>query len=355
MRGRGESAEAGQLRRLVDELLNSQAYSHPTAKIHLRQTHISYVLLTGEYAYKIKKPVNFGFLDYSTLSKRHHYCREEVRLNRRLAPDMYVGVVEISESGGRIRMGPGDRVLEYAVKMKQLPEERMMDRLLAGGRVTDSMVERVARILSDFYRQARTDADVSRYGTPEAVLYNARENFIQIEPYVGRVLPIEQFERVRAYSEDFVRANGPLFAERIRQRRIRDGHGDLRAQNVCFSDEIRIFDCVEFNERFRFCDVASDIAFLVTDLDFAGYPKLSRRFVEAYVDSSGDRDCLDVFDYYKVYRACVRAKIECFKLDEREIVRDEKGDARRTARGYFDLASRYVDELARPPVPPIAA
>lgn len=342
MRMVSESAAAKLQQIVVDALLHPEVYPHATSKISLRQTHISFVFLTGSLAYKIKKAVNFGFLDYSTLAKRRHFCREEVRLNRRLVPDMYLGVVEIGESNGRIVVGSGGKVLEYAVKMKQLPEHRMMDRLLARGRVTNPMVERLAEKLSDFYRRARTDSEVSRYGTQEVVLFNARENFTQLDPYSGWVFPAAQLERIRTYSEDFVGANGRLFSERIKQRRIRDGHGDLRAQNICFSDEIRIFDCIEFNKRFRYGDVASDIAFLITDLDYAGYPDLSQRFIEAYVESSGDRECIDVIDYYKVYRCCVRTKTECFKLGEPEIPREEKERAARIARAYLDLAERYT-------------
>ena len=348
MRVKGESAAARHLQRVVQALLNPESYLHVTTEIKLRQTHISYVFLTGDYAYKIKKPVNFGFLDYSTLAKRRYYCREEVRLNRRLAPEMYLGVVEITESDGKIAVGPGDRVLEYAVKMVQLPEERIMDRILARGRVTTGMVERLAELLSDFYRHARTDPEVSYYGTPEAVLFNARENFAQLGPYIGRVLPAGQFEEIRTYSEDFVRTNSELFADRIRQHRIRDGHGDLRAENICFSDSIRVFDCIEFNERFRFGDVASDMAFLITDLDYAGYPNLSRRFMDAYVGASGDRKSLNVINYYKVYRACVRTKIECFKLDEPEIPPEARKEAAEVARRYFDLAAGYVRAERKP-------
>jgi len=342
VRVRDISTASRRLQRVVEGLLRPEAYPHPTARISVLQTHASYVLLTGEFAYKIKKPVDFGFLDYSSLARRRHFCHEEVRLNQRLSPEMYLGVVEIGESSGGIRIGPTEKVLEYAVKMIQLPEGRMMDQLLARGKVSAGMVKQLAEKLVGFHLHARTDDGVTRYGCDDILLFNARENFSQLALYLGRVLPAEQFEEVRAFSEDFIRCNGPLLAERVNRGRIREGHGDLRAQNICFDDGIRIFDCIEFNERFRMCDVASDIAFLVTDLDYAGGTDLSHYFVRAYVDESGDKECLGVIDYYKVYRACVRTKIECLKLDEPEIVHDDRIQADKVARGYCDLAMGYV-------------
>ncbi|MCL5264000.1 MAG: hypothetical protein M1343_02190 [Chloroflexi bacterium] len=326
----------------VKALLDPSAYPQPTTHVELRQTHISYVFLTGQYAYKVKKAVNFGFLDYSTLAKRQHFCHEEVRLNSRLCREIYLGVVEVREGDGRVWIGSGGRLVDYAVKMVQLPEDRIMDRLLAANKVSLAMVERVANKLAEFYRHARTGPDVEQYGEPRWIATNTDENFAQTAPYVGRTIDADQFRSIRNYTDEFLRKHYALFQQRIAQGFVRDGHGDLRAENVCFVDGLCIFDCVEFNERLRCGDVVSDIAFLAMDLDRVGRLDLSSSFFEAHIAASGDARAREVLDFYKIYRAYVRGKVESFKLDEPEIPEVEKRRSQEAARSYFELATRYA-------------
>lgn len=342
-RGNVSNNDYARLPWFIQELLKPEAYPHPTEQIELRQTHISFVLLTGPYAYKIKKPVNFGFLDYSTLEKRELFCNEEVRLNKRLCPDIYLGVVGVSLSENHVRVGSGGENIDYAVKMVQLPEDRMMNFLLTMDKVSPPMVERLAEKLVSFYRHARTGQDVERYGEPRWIEVNTQENFDQTLPYVGRTVFSYQYDLIRTYTEDFLRYKADLFWQRIDGGFIREGHGDLRAGNICFKNGICIFDCIEFNERFRCGDTAADIAFLAMDLDRVGHSDLAGRFVNTYIAASGDKGLPRVLDFYKVYRAYVRGKVESFKLDEPEISESEKQSALQSARAYFELALSYVE------------
>lgn len=336
--------DRGGLPHFVAALLDPSAYPHPVARVELRQTHISYVLLTGRYAYKIKKPVNFDFLDYSTLDKRRHFCHEEVRLNARLCPEIYLGVVEVCETDGRVAISFGRRLVDYAVKMVQLPEDRIMDRLLERGEVTGDMVRRVAAKLVDFYARARSGPDVEQYGEPRWIRVNTEENFVQTSPYVSRTISAARYQLIKEYTERFLSDNSALFERRVRGGYIREGHGDLRPASICFANGLCIFDCIEFNERFRCGDVASDIAFLMMELEKSGRLDLSKQFADAYVQFSGDVGVFDVLNFYKVYRAYVRGKVESFKLDEPEIPEVEKRRSLDLARAYFDLAASYVTQ-----------
>jgi len=309
--------------------------------VELVQTHISFVLLAGEHVYKIKKPVNFGFLDFSTLGKRRFYCQQEVALNSRLCPTIYLGVVRIREHDGRIAIeGPG-RVVEYAVHMRRLPAERMMDRLLAKGEVTEAMLEELADRLAEFHRQAETNFGIARYGD-WAIRFAWRENLRQWQPYIGQTLTAAQDRLLGEYVRWFLRRNRALLRRRVQELRIRDCHGDLRSDAICFSDGLCIFDCIEFNKRFRYTDVAGDVAFLAMDLDYRGWPDLAEAFALRYAEACGDGELMKVLGFYKCYRAAVRGKVEGFRLSQPEVSSREKKEALRAARRYFTLACRYA-------------
>jgi aminoglycoside phosphotransferase family enzyme/predicted kinase len=330
----------GELPALVGALLHPSAYAHPTGRIRLIQTHISYVLLAGEYVYKIKKPVDFGFLDFSTLGKRRYYCRQEVVLNSRLCSDTYLGVVPIRLDGVRITVGGRrGRILEYAVHMRRLPEEQMMDRLLEAGKVTRDMVERVARRLTDFHERAATSRRIAEYGD-WAIRYNHRENVAQWTPYIGRALSPEQDRILRAYGEAFFARKADILQRRVDELRIRRIHADLRSDAVCFQDGVCIFDCVEFSRRISLLDVACDVGFLAMDLEFRGRADLANAFVDDCVRLSRDSNLREICDFYACYSACVRGKVEAFRLDLPEFTAAQKASRR-----YFDLACQYAEEL----------
>jgi len=326
----------------VGALLKTQAYPHKPQKIELVQTQMSFIFLTGEYVYKIKKPVNLGYLDYTTLEKRHFFCHQELKLNRRLCPGAYLAVVPIVEKKGGLRIEGQGKAIEYAVKMKQLPQDRMMDVLLPRGQVTREMVARVAEKLVGFHRKAETNQKIAAFGKLDVIRQNTDENFAQTEKYIGTSITAEEYQHIKNYTDNFIDRNASLFDKRVREGRIRDCHGDLHAAHVCFTDDICIYDCIEFNDRFRYSDVASEIAFLAMDLDRYQQAGLSRHLVNTYVGLSHDEELLKLLDFYKCYRAYVRGKVESFKLDDPYIPEEEKAKVLTAVRSYFQLAGSYV-------------
>jgi len=328
---------------LVQALLNPKAYPEtPPQRIELAQTQMSFVFLTDDYVYKVKKPVNLGYLDYTTLDKRHFYCQREVELNRRLCPAAYLGVVPICRDKGNISIDGQGEVIEYAVKMRRLPQQAMMNMLLASNQVSPQMVTSVAQKLAEFHQRAETNADISAFGDPDAITKNTEENFTQTKKYIGNTIPQDKYQRIKDYTTTFIKNNAPLFRKRINDGRIRDCHGDLHAAHICFTDDICIYDCIEFSDRFRYCDVASEVAFLAMDLDHYGRADLSRSFVNAYVAQSRDDELLRLLNFYKCYLAYVRGKVEGFKLDDPYISAEEKTGVLAIARSYFELAESYI-------------
>ncbi len=327
---------------MVQALLDPGVYPEATQQVELAQTQMSFVFLTDDYVYKTKKPVNLGYLDYSTLDKRRFFCQREVELNRRLCPDAYLGVVAITRGSGGISLDGEGETIEYAVKMRRLPQARMMNVLLAGNRVAPEMVASVAQKLAGFHREAETNAAIGTFGGRDTVIQNTEENFIQTEGYIGRTISPEQHRSIKGYTNDFISKNTPLFQRRVEEGRIRDCHGDLHAAHICFSDGICIYDCIEFNDRFRYCDVASEVAFLAMDLDHYGQADLSRHFVGAYIEQSRDKGLEELLRFYKCYRAYVRGKVEGFQLDDPHIPEEGKARVLAIARSYFRLARSYI-------------
>ena len=326
---------------LVHALLTPEAYPPRPSKIELVQTQMSFVFIAGDYVYKVKKAVDLGYLDYTTLEKRKHFCHQEVVLNGRLCPEVYLGVVQIAEEEGRIVAEGKGTAIEYAVKMRRLPQERLMNYLLSRNEVSEEMIAQVAAKMAQFHQKAETSEEISRFGDIRVVSANADENFAQTEKYIGISISTEKYEAIKAYTQSFIKKSEHLFRQRTKQCKIRDCHGDLHAAHVCFTDGICIFDCIEFNERFRYCDVASEIAFLAMDLDYHGRADLSQRFVRTYQEMSRDQGLGRLIVYYKCYRAYVRGKVESFKLDDPLIPNKEqvlKGAAK-----YFELAYSYAN------------
>jgi aminoglycoside phosphotransferase family enzyme len=303
---------------------------------------MSFIFLAGEYVYKIKKPVNLGYLDYTTLEKRHFFCHQELELNRRLCPGAYLAVVPIVEEKGGLRIEGRGKAIEYAVKMKQLPQDRMMDVLLPRGQVTPEMVARVAEKLVGFHQKAETNRKIAAFGKLDVIRQNTDENFGQTEKYIGTSITAEEYQHIKNYTNNFIDSNASLFDKRVREGRIRDCHGDLHAAHVCFTDDICIYDCIEFNDRFRYSDVASEIAFLAMDLDRYQQAGLSRHLVNTYVGLGHDEELLKLLNFYKCYRAYVRGKVESFKLDDPYIPEEEKAKVLTAAQSYFQLAESYV-------------
>ncbi len=327
---------------LSQALLNPEIYPDHPLEVKLIETHISLLFLTGNYVYKVKKPVDFGFLDFTTLEKRKFFCEQEVRLNRRLSPLVYLGIIKITKGDHQIKLNGNGEPVEYAVKMKQIPEEFLMDKLLEKNQVTSKMIEAISRKLVKFYFSAETSDLIKSFAKPERVKQDTDENFEQTKKYIGVTIFGEAYEKVKSRTDNFFGYKNDIFHKRIAADRIRDCHGDLRLEHIFWGDEISIFDCIEFNERFRYTDVAADIAFLAMDLDYHSRQDLSEHLIDAFIAESGDHGLIEILDFYKCYRAYVRGKVESFRLDDPHIPESEKKEAVKRAQKYFDLANQYA-------------
>jgi aminoglycoside phosphotransferase family enzyme len=331
-------------KQVVEAMLTPKAYPQDPGKIELIQTHISFVFLTKKYVYKLKKAVNFGFLDFSTIDKRHLFCEKELKLNRRLCPDIYLEVVPINKSKAIKIKGSGETV-EYALKMKRLPQERIMTVLLKEGKVDKTTIEAIAGIVAQFHSKAQNSPEISQFGTLKLVKTNWDENFTQTIKYINQTIPQTVFDFIQLKINNFMEKNNLLFESRIKGKHIRDCHGDLHSGNIFITDKICIFDAIEFNDRFRYSDVAADVAFLAMDLDFQQRPDLAKYFIDRYIAYSKDQQLNQLLEFYKCYRAYVRGKVVSFKIDDSNIATEEKLSATRTAQEYFKLAGNYAKIL----------
>jgi len=324
-------------------------YPRRPEAITVVQTHISFIFIAGDDVYKVKKAVDFGFLDFTTLDKRKYYCEEELRLNRRLAPEAYLGVETITEdAAGRLTLGGNGQIVEYAVRMRKLPQERMLGRLLAEGKLELPIMDEIAGKLADFHRRAETGGQIDEIGGLETIRRNHEENFAQTADYVGVTIPRGRYGFISAYARDFLNRQESLFRRRVAEHRIRDCHGDLHLEHICVDNGITIFDCIEFNKRFRFGDVAAEVAFLAMDLDYNSYGAWGEAFVEAYIRYAEDPDIRRLLNFYRCYYAYVRGKVVGFRIKDPVIEEAQRREARETAARYFDLAYTYAARMERP-------
>lgn len=308
-----------------------------------QETHISRLYFSGNRVFKLKKPVNFGFLDFTTLAQRHHFCAEEVRLNQRFAPDTYLGVVALRlENETLLLDGEIGEIVEYAVEMRRLPAKRMLDRLLA--EEAPELIEdatRLGRLLGEIHGAApicRHEAEP--YAA--ALRHNWNENFAQVEPLVGPTLTTLALSLCRAWVTEGLDRNAPRLTEREAAGLVREGHGDLHAEHICLTEPIRIYDCIEFNRRFRVDDILADLAFLLMDLDFRGRRDLSSLLHTAWSETIGDGDDPALLKLYLVYRAFIRGKVNTFLASDRVVAQTLRDEATTLAQRYFNLALGYL-------------
>ncbi|MFQ5427237.1 MAG: AAA family ATPase, partial [Gaiellales bacterium] len=339
---------------LVAALSSATAYPSEAAGVEVRQTHISVLFFVDGLVYKVKKPVGFGFLDFTTLARRRHFCEEEVRLNEKLAPGVYRGVVRIVRTEqGRLRVDGDGEPVEFAVEMRRLPPGRMMDVLLEAGEIDNQQMDELARLLVAFHGDAASGPGVEEHGSPEAVTRNVVENFDQTRGFVAPVGSGAQagartaspalHGHLEAASRAFLAQEAPLLARRVAEGRIREGHGDLHAENICMTGgEILVYDRIEFAACLRCGDVACDLAFLAMDLDHRCFRGFSRYLVRRYAALSGDADLATLVDFYKVYRALVRAKVLSLTAVDQALAPGHREQARRAAMSYWQLAASYV-------------
>ncbi len=333
---------------LLEKMLDPGFYPKPTLQIEHLQTHISHVFITQDRVYKVKKPVNFGFLDFSTLEKRIHFSFQEVALNSRLSPDIYLGVKGL----GRIEdqwkwIDPKDqKVEEVAVEMVRLPQDGFLQYLIMKDRMPYDAIDKVAKKVARFHQEAPSDPSMAILGVPEGFKENTHENFRQTREFIGLSISQSQWSLVNEKTEEFYKAKGAIMRERAKKGMVKECHGDLHSQHIClWRGEVYIFDCIEFNERFRYGDVASEVAFLMMDLEFLMKPQLAQTFLEHYLKERKDNTITQVLDFYKCYRAFVRGKVESFCLNDPSIVHEEKHRALLKAHRYFFLAESYARNM----------
>ncbi|MEB3289279.1 MAG: AAA family ATPase, partial [Leptolyngbya sp.] len=324
---------------LIQQMCQPGFYPHPVVEpIRLMQTHVSYVLLTGDYAYKVKKPVNFGFLDYSTLDQRRHFCAEELRLNQRTAAALYLEVVPIGQAGDTYHLG-GDPAVEYAVKMVQFPQDTLLSALYERGELTEELIRTLAETVAAFHQAAETNDHIRRFGTVAQIRQAFDENYAQTQGYVGGPQTQAQLDQTQAATDHIFATQADRFQQRIDQQRIRACHGDLHLNNLCYwQNHLYLFDCIEFNEPFRYVDVMYDVGFVVMDLLAKDCRPLATAFLNHYVEQTGDWEGLPLLPLYISRQAYVRAKVTSFLLDDPAIDATAKAQASDTAAAYYRLA-----------------
>ena len=333
---------------LVESLHNPAIYPHPVDRVKLVETHISWVFLAGDFAYKLKKPVNFGFLDFSTLSKRQHFCAEELRLNRRFAPQLYLDVISIGGTDGSPLLGSSPAI-DYLVKMKRFPRENELDLLLERNQLTSEMIEFFADDLAALHQHAPRVEQALPFGSPAAILEPIEENFRQIKPLLPDAPHQAQLERLENWASSRHKQLSKLIKQRKAAGYIRECHGDVHLANmVCLDQRPVLFDCIEFNKNLRCIDPVSDYAFLLMDLDDRGATNLSWTFLNRYLQQSGDYQGLPLLNFYKCYRAMVRAKVTCLRLNQSGLNDAERKADRKLLQSYLDLAESYNQKQNRP-------
>jgi len=336
---------------LLSFLMNPHSYPHQPKNLRLVQTHSAYVTIVSPYVYKIRKPVNFGFLDFSDLEKRHYFSKREIELNRRLCSEIYIGVVPISLKGGHLAFGEGDEVVEYAVKMHKLPGRYFLKERLRRDDIGLEDFDRLALKLKYFFEDQNPKEEINKWGRIEKLRISTEENFRQVEGYIDVTLSNPAFETLQFYTDSFYTDKAHLFHSRIREGRIKDCHGDLHLDHIHVNNQaVCIYDCIEFNDRLRYIDVANDIAFLAMDLDFNKRPDLARYFVMKMAYLLEDSSMLQIMDFYKCYRAIVSGKCESLLSREREVPAPQREMSKTRSQRYFRLALRYAVAGSQPMV-----
>ncbi len=336
---------------LIQQMLQPGFYPHGvTEPVHLIQTHVSFVLLTGDYTYKIKKPVNFGFLDYSTLAKRLHFCTQELLMNQRTAPEIYLKVLPIIQTGDSFQFGSNlpaitsaEITVEYVLKMREFPQDSLLLSLLEGGLLTEQLMADLGREVAKFHSRAISNSYIRQFGEVSQIRTAIDNNYLISEKYIGGPQTQTQYQETKDYTDAFIANNPELFNRRIAHNKIRECHGDLHLRNIAlWQDKILLFDCIEFNEEFRFVDVMYDVAFTVMDLESRGRRDLGNAFLNTYIEQTGDWEGLQLLPLYLSRQAYVRAKVTSLMLDDPAISTAQKAEISQTAAHYYKLAWQYT-------------
>lgn len=333
------------VKKITNALSNKGAYDIEVDNIKLIHTAVSYVFLTGKYAYKLNKPINISFLDLTTLEKRKETLEKELKLNSILCPSLYKQVLPITEKNGEVKIGGDGNIIEYALKMEEFPQKGILTNLLKENKVSKEDISEVARLISDFHKKTPTSEEISQYGSLSAMKALWDDNLANTEEFKDKTITSEQFNFIKTKINNFFENNQEKFEKRIKEGKIRYNHGDFHSGNICISDEIHIFDRIVFNMKFPCSDVIAEIAFLAMDLDFHGREDLSRYFVEQYLKESKDEEEKELLDFYKCHRAYIRGRIACIRLQDKNIPQEEREKSIKEAKDYFDLAHKYSKNL----------
>lgn len=329
-------------RKLVQQMLRPSFFGPSEPGAELLETHISWIFLCGDYAYKMKKPLNFGFLDFSSHAKRHYFCNEELRLNRRFAPELYLEVIPVGGSIDRPLLNR-EPALAHLVKMRRFPQENQLDRMLAAGKLSAAILIAFADKIAATHRRAAPADRHSCFGTPDSIIKPVRQNFEQIRSALPDSTITQTLSKIEGWSEKTFSALQPVLLQRRADGFIRECHGDMHLANMAwFQDQPLLFDCIEFNEELRWIDTINDIAFLVMDLDDRGRGQLAWSFLNAYLRHSGDFTGLQLLRFYQVYRAMVRAKVLCLRLNQPNLSEQERRADLEQLESYLDLAQNYI-------------
>ena len=309
---------------MINDLMKPTAYPENFKKIKFVQTHISTVFIGDEFVYKIKKPVNFGFLDFSTLGKRNYYCKQEVELNNRFSKGVYLGVYPVTFDGKKYSIDGKGEIVDYAVKMRRLSDEDLLKSRFKKGNVTNEDIGRIAAAIASFHKTSTRSKEIDEFGNIKTIKFNTDENFEQTAEFIDDSISKEQHNDLRNWTDNFYKEHEELFDRRIEEGKIRDCHGDLHMEHICLTDPIIIFDCIEFNNGHN----------------------LSEQLLKSYlthIDEKND-DIYELIKFYKVYRAYVRGKVTSFTLKDSAVPEDKKTEAREIAKRYFALAHSFVSE-----------
>jgi uncharacterized protein len=326
---------------LIAGLQSPAAFDHPSDDLCVLETHISWVVLVGPFAYKIKKPVDLGFLDFTTLERRRHFCEEELRLNRRLAPALYLDVVPIAGTHELPRVNGAGQPIEYAVRMHRFPQEALLSHVLKQQALTPKHIDELAATITDFHSHIPSAASESSYGAPDEVWRPMQENLEHLAEVETTSPGNTAFKTLEGWCHDEFRAHRDDFQARKAGHFVRECHGDMHLGNMLLLDgKVVIFDCIEFNDHFRWIDVLNEVAFTVMDLEDRGKPDFAHRLLNAYLERTGDYAGLQVFPYYFVYRALIRAKVALIRLQQTDVAADEAKRLLAECQGYLELAER---------------
>jgi aminoglycoside phosphotransferase family enzyme/predicted kinase len=340
---------------LVRALATAAFYPHQPRSVQHVQTHISHVFLAGPYVFKLKKAVRFSFLDFSTRELRQHFCEEELRLNRRLSPAIYLDVLPIVRRlDGALALGGDGEILDHVLRMRRLPSERMLPILLEQDAVTSAMMDRLAGHIAEFHARSASGPEIAAQASSDALGARWSDTVATLAPFAGTLFPRGEHALLADFGPRFVGAHAELLRARQTGSHIRDGHGDLHAEHVCFVDVptvvasdtealapgIYVFDCLEFSPALRCNDVAAEIAFLTMDLELRGHRELAGRFASAYAEAARDPSLARLLPFYASARACVRATVEALTSQEPEVDPARRAAAATRARQYLELAVR---------------